>query len=301
MKKILLTVFFTVACVINQAHADEYGKFYEDVMISADVKLEENAESAKNKAGSLLDAKIPVIKIEGLPAPSSTKRGEHRRLERNGDESATVIDFNRASQPIVVDNTITKYGEGPFGLAWGGTYNQTKALGVDLEKVTTKDYANSFKATKLPSTLPDIDKVIVSFGDDNLLWRILAYGQKLDDDSEASKVLKVYRRYYKLLNQKYGNGKEFFTPKITVIEKKVKDENDREKIEVTRIEEPIGNPDFLSQLQKGEASLYATFENAKVGAALAVYVDGNSQSYIIIDFTNLQIYKEREEQTLNAL
>ena len=63
----------------------------------------------------------------------------------------------------------------------------------------------------------------------------------------------------------------------------------------------MGGKNFLAELKSGEAVLYATFEDAKVGAALAVNVDGNGKSYIIIDFTNLQIYKEREEQTLNAL
>ena len=63
----------------------------------------------------------------------------------------------------------------------------------------------------------------------------------------------------------------------------------------------IGGADFLAELKSGQAVLYATFEGQDVGAALAVNVDGDGKSYIIIDYTNLRIFREREEQTLDAL
>ena len=296
MAKIWLIVLFS--CFSSLAAADEYGKFYEDVLISNDVKLEENAETAKHNASSLLDKKAPVIKIDGqasLPFRSQRPRGE-----TNNRSESMPFGFGQ-NKPVIVEKTATKYGEGPFGLSWGGTYNQIKAMGVELQKVDIKDYVNSFAASQLPKPLPDFDKVVISFGEDNLMWRVLAYGKKLDDDADAAKVLKLYRKYYKLLNQKYGNAKEFFTPKITVIEKTVKDQFGRDQIETTKIKEPLGGKNFLAELQSGEAVLYATFEDLKVGAALAVNVDGDGKSYLILDFTNLQIYKEREEQTLNAL
>ena len=274
----IITFLFSIFC-FSPAMSEEYGKFYEDVLISSDVRLNENAENAKNEASSLLNRKAPEIKIEGQALPFRSQR----------------------QQPVIVENTSTKYGEGPFGLSWGGNYNQIKAMGVELERVNIKDYANSFIATHLPKPLPDIREVVISFGEDNLMWRVLAYGKLLDDDADAAKVLKAYRQYYKLLNQKYGNGKEFFTPKITIIEKTVKDQFGRDQIETTRREEPMGGKNFLNELKDGEATLYATFEDTDVGAALAVNVDGNGKSYIIIDFTNLQIFKEREAQTLDAL
>ena len=295
---LIVSLFFLCGLYSSAADAEEYGKFYEDVLISNDVKLEENAETAKNKASSLLDKKAPIIKIEGqdsLPFRSQRPHGEIK----NRSETMPFGSIN--NRPAIVENTSTKYGEGPFGLSWGGSYNQIKAMGVELEKTQIKDFVNSFAATQLPKPLPDFRRVIITFGEDNLLWRIVAYGNLLDDDPDAAKVLKLYRKYYKLLNQKYGNAKEFFTPKITITEKTVKDQYGRDQIETTRTEEPLGGKNFLAELKSGEAVLYATFEDAKVGAALAVNVDSNGKSYIIIDFTNLQIYKEREEQTLNAL
>ena len=66
-------------------------------------------------------------------------------------------------------------------------------------------------------------------------------------------------------------------------------------------EAPIGNPDFLNQLQQGTATLYSTFHNDEVGAALAINVDGNKKSYIVIDYKNLKILKAQENKTLDAL
>ena len=299
MKKLFITLLLSVLCGVFPVKAEEYGRFYDDVMISNDIRTEEDAQKAKNKASSLLDKKAPVIKIDGMP--DATAFRSNRDKVRSNDAEKNSFGINRASQPVIVENTATKYGEGPFGLSWGGTYKQIKALGVELEKVDIKDHPNSFVVTQLPKPLADIKKVIISFGDDNLMWRVFAYGNQLDDDPDAAKVLKLYRQYYKLLNQKYGNGKEFFTPKIITVEKPSKDEQGRDTIETIRVQQPIGNPHFLADLQSGEASLYATFEDSRVGAALAVTVDANGKSFIIIDFTNLQIFKEREEQTLNAL
>ena len=66
-------------------------------------------------------------------------------------------------------------------------------------------------------------------------------------------------------------------------------------------EQAIGNPDFLKELQNGEAFLYATFENGIVGAALSVNVDGSGQSYITVEYKNLTIMQAREKTTLDAL
>ena len=160
---------------------------------------------------------------------------------------------------------------------------------------------DDFIVTKLPKPIADFRQVIVSFGENNSLWRLTAYGRLLNDDASASKALHLYRKYYGLLERKYGNAKEFFTPKITTVEKKVKDEYGVDKVEIEKISEPIGGADFLAELKSGQAVLYATFEDQDVGAALAVNVDGDGKSYIIIDYTNLRIFREREEQTLDAL
>ena len=287
MKKIFLAVvILLIAAGAAKAAELEDGKFYEDVLISDDLKMEDSSNSAKEKASSLLDQKPKIIKIEGEPL-------QFRSARTKAAPAAPV-----GGKPI---DTTTKYGEAPFGLSWGATYNQTKALGVDMERVERKDSVNDFIVTKLPKPIADFRQVIVSFGENNSLWRLTAYGSLLNDDASASKALHLYRKYYGLLERKYGNAKEFFTPKITTVEKKVKDEYGVDKVEIEKISEPIGGADFLAELKSGQAVLYATFEDQDVGAALAVNVDGDGKSYIIIDYTNLRIFREREEQTLDAL
>ncbi|GEM_PF-285202 len=295
MKKLYFALLLCAIPLLAKAQSAD--DFYKDAMIAEDVKAEESADAAKNKASSLLDTKAPVIRIEGEHAVLPF------RFEREGAALGDLPLETSSVRPTVavVEKVVTKYGEGPFGLSWGGTFNQIKSLGVDLERTVIKDYPNSFLATKLPKPLPEIHKVAVSFGEDNLLWRILAYSTPLQDSPDASRVLALYNKYYKLLAQRYGNPQQFFTPKITVIEKTVKDKLGRESIETTTVEEPIGGKNFLAELQSGEATLYSTFENEKVGAALSIGVDGEGKSYIIIDFTNLEIFKEREQQVINTL
>lgn len=277
MKKLLIAGFLSVfGCCSAFAEVPE-DAFFEDVLLSEDIKEKEDSDSARSAASRLLDRKPTVVKIEGQPMP-----------------------FRRYQPPEAID-TSTKYGEAPFGLAWGATYKQTKALGADLAKETARKDANSFTVTKLPKPLTDFARIIVSFGEDNKLWRIVAYGEPQNDDASASEILRIYRRYYKLLNQKYGNAQEFFTPKISILEKTVKDDYGREKTETYQQEEPMGGKNFLQELQNREAALHATFEDSDVGAALTVSVNGDGKSYIIIDYTNLKIYREREAETLNAL
>jgi hypothetical protein len=284
MRKILLVLTLSFCIIGQEAKSQEDGKFFEDVLISKDIKLEEKSSGAKDRASRLLDSKPKTIKIEGAPPAFRPRQ----------NPAAPAI----AAAPV---DTATKYGEAPFGMSWGATYNQTKALGVDMERVELKDYANNFIVTKLPKPIPEFERVIVSFADDNMLWRLIAYGKPFDDDAQASKALKQYRKYYKLLSQKYGNAKQFFDPKVTTIEKTIEDDMGRPKVEITYREEPMGGTNFLEELKTGEATLYATFEDREVGAALTLKINDEGQSYIIIDYTNLRIYKEREDKTLNAL
>lgn len=278
MKKIFIiaTCFFICFPTFTKAQTLEEGAFYEDVLLSDDVKIKEESTTAKEQASEILKQKPKIIKIDGAP-----------------------VQF-RSSRPQTI-KTSTIYGEAPFGLSWGATYDQIKALGVQMQKVTREDSVNDFMITQLPKPLSDFRQVIISFGENNSLWRINAYGDLIDDDASASKVLRLYRKYYKLLEQKYGNAQEFFTPQIITVEKTVKDEYGKDKIEIEKISEPMGGPNFLDALQSGEAVLYATFENQEVGAALAVNVDGEKKSYIVIDYTNLRIFRKREETALDAL
>lgn len=288
MFKFFLTLF--LGCFFGtQAVAGNTPDFYENILISKDAKLEETAIGAKGKAGNLLNKQIESIKLEGA-----------ENLPENIRPPKRNNSFQRPSARKVTPKE-SKYGDGPFGLPWGATYEQIKDLGVEMVKTPIKDYPNSFIATKLPKQISDITKVYITFGENNKLWRIVAYGELINDTPDASKIMQQYHQYGKLLGQKYGNEKEFFTPKISEIEKKYKDKQNKEIVKIVKVEEPIGNKNFLAQLQSGEAVLYSAYENQKVGVVLSVNVDGDGKSYLVIDYTNLQILKEQDTKTLNAL
>lgn len=279
MKKFLAIFAFVGIIPCGQALAQDTSNFYESILISDDMKLEENSDSAKAKASKLLDTKPVPVKIK---AP---------QLRRNMKSSKS----DTSKKPQI------NYGSAPFGLTWGLSMNDIKNMGVVLEKTGAKDYVNSFSATYLPNPVNEFRDIVLTFGEEDRLWRIIAYGNFIKDDAKASKVMNIYNRYYKLLTQKYGNEQQFYTPKVTNVDKTVDIGSGRTKIVTEQRNEPIGGANFLQELQSGEANLYSTFENGKVGVALAVNVDGQGRSYIIIDYKNLEIMKDRDNSTLKAL
>ena len=187
--------------------------------------------------------------------------------------------------------------EAPFGLTWGSSMTDTRYQGVQLSPVEMKDYTNSFLAEHLPKPIEFFDRVYVVFGDENELYRILAYSRLIDDDASASQVIYQYKTYSVLLSKKYGNRQENFSPAL--VDKTIPNSSGRPQ--TVQEEAPIGNPDFLNQLQRGEAVLFSTYNNDDVAAALSVGVDGDKKSYIVIDYKNLKIFKKQESDTLDAL
>ena len=185
----------------------------------------------------------------------------------------------------------------PFGLLWGADQASTLNQGIKLQKTDMKDYVNSFLATSLPKPLDFFNRVYAVFGKDDKLYRILSYSEFIEDDSSATKGMDAYNKYSALLEKKYGNKQVFFTP--AVVEKTIK--NSQGKDEITKENAPLGNPDFLNQLASGSAVLYSTYNNQDVAAALSIGVDGDKKSYIVIDYKNLSILKEQEQETLDAL
>ena len=235
---------------------------------------DDSIQAAENLARDLLKQKPRTLRKRVFPGL--------RQKAVKADETSTVMSYSRVA---------------PFGLIWGSSVEETQKQGILLSPILEKDYPNSFSTSKLPKALDDFSRVDVSYGSDDKLWRIIAYGSFLDDDASASKVMRLYKIYSSLLNKKYGNKEEFFTPaQIEEISK-----NAQGKEISTLKDAPLGNKNFLSQLQNGSAVLYSTFHNKEVGAAIAVNVDGDGKSYIVIDYKNLMILNAQEKETLDAL
>lgn len=193
--------------------------------------------------------------------------------------------------------TAFKTADAPFGLIWGAGIADTRSLGVRLTVAEMKDYPNSFLAQNLPKPIDFFEQIYVVYGDEDELYRILAYSKKITDDASASKILHEYDTYAALLDKKYGNKEQDFTPAL--INKTVKNAQGRD--ETVQEPAPIGNPEFLAQLQAETAVLFSTYHNDNIAAALSIGVDGDKKSYIVIDYKNLRILKKQEAEVLDAL
>ncbi len=290
MRFALLTAFALAAAPLSAQ--ENNANFYQDLLISDELKAKEAKEKAeaqhrqqleqtKNSARGILTTKTKNLKID---VPKVERRKTETPVQSDKDVAAATQNLDSA----------------PFGLLWKASIEATKNLGVILTPIEQKDYVNSFAATHLPKDPKGFREIYLTFGEENELWRMIAYGEFINDTPDAAKVLKEYRMYSRLLSRKYGNAKEFFTPATKTVQKTVR-ENGQDVVKTEQIPEPMGNPNFLKQLQSGEADLYSTFEGDNIGAALAINVDGDGKSYIIINYTNIKILKEREEETLDIL
>ena len=259
------------------------GDFYQNLLVSDEVITAENKDIAIKNARRMLDSKPEIL---------TTQDNKTVRLPNRDAIEAS---------PTATQTALSEYGAAPFGLVWSFSAKEIENLGVTLTPTEEKDYMNNYIAEHLPNSLRDFRDVMLTFGIDNRLWRIIAYGKFIKDDAAASGVLKMYRSYFKLLSQKYGHAQEFYTPNVINVDKTVTDVRGKPQTVTEEKKQPVGNPNFLKELQNGNAELYATFENGIVGAALGVNVDGSGQSYITIDYKNLKLMKEREAEMLNAL
>jgi len=281
MKKVIIAA--ALAAMFPQTGQAADDSFYEDILINDELKAQEEKKQAENaakaeirkigqEAGKLLETTAPTIEI-------------------NLQELEKISSSSREQKRTTTDNL----SPAPFGLYWGATILDTQNADVSLVRIDEKDYPDSYSATDLPKGIRDFNKVYLSFGIENALWRIIAYSTPEKDTPSAEYGLRLYQRFYKMLERKYGNTKEYFTPRPVNKEQTYKDAH------LSSPDTSIGNPNFLSDLQIGGAELYSTFENEEVIAALTLNVDGSGQSYIVIEYKNKRIMQSREDETYDAL
>jgi hypothetical protein len=264
--------------MIFDAAAEE--AFFDDLLVSKEMQQEmetdQERESGQLKAGELLDTRPVLLKID--PIKKSVK-----------EETVTA-----EPAPVILEPA-------PFGLKWLASIAQTREQDVLLSAVETKDSPQTYQATHLPKPVSAFQEVLVSFGENDALWRIAAYGRRITDDSKASKGVAQYRKYYEMLAKKYGNAQEFYEPVVVNVEEKVDSGDGTSSIKVRQEKMEIGADGFLEKLVSGEAVLYATFENGKVGVTLALLADGKQQTYLAIDYQNLTASKIENDEIYDAL
>jgi hypothetical protein len=100
----------------------------------------------------------------------------------------------------------------PLGLEWGLSTAQVRALGVDLKDVPLKDYGSSYAAARLPKIIADTETVLLSFGFDDKLWRIVMVSKAFTNDPYGSAVRSRYDELSNELAEKYGRGEQHHQP-----------------------------------------------------------------------------------------
>lgn len=290
----VMTKFFYFAAAsffilsIKPSFAEESANL-RGLLISDEIIVEEKADKAKSEAGKILDSKPKKLDIKGLKLEPIKRRGSIEKEEPMEEAPPPT--------PEVID----KYGQAPFGLVWGTTNSYTKNSGVILEDISANLTPRTYYATYLPKPVADFDKVSLYFGRDNKLWRIIAYGTSFEDNAQGNVVMREYNKYSRLLEKKYGNKKETFTPKITKVEKIKEISRTETETVVEIIKSEIGNDNFLNEIKNEESTLFTTFTDGKIAVALSVAVDENNKGYIIIDYKNLELIKEQEDAAFDSI
>lgn len=270
---VLLAV--TMALSLNAFAQDD---FFDDLMqteeMKQDAKEEQTVEKGQMDAAKLLASKPKTLKIE------------KRKIK--------IEETSKKLTPIV-------YEHAPMGLLWLAPVSEIEYIKVQLTPVELKDYPNTYKATNLPKPLPDMREIMISFGEANSLWRIVSYGDFIQDNTKASKGLAQYNKYYEMLEKKYGNAQEFYTPAVFNVEESVPNPDGTTSMAIKQVQMEVGDEGFLEKLASGEAVLYSTFNNEMVAVTLALFADGNNQSFIVIDYKNLVSQKKTNDDIYDAL
>lgn len=275
-----------------EAKAQSNADFYQDLLISEELKQQD----AQQKADQLKQQKLE--KAQNSAKNLLFRKSENLQLEIQGMDKLSVKREKTDNKTEIIETQNLE--EAPFGLFWKANVETIKNLGVILKPIEQEDYKNVFEAQQLPKGSKGFQKVQITFGEENELWRIYAVSDFMDDNQRASKGLRLYEMYARLLNKKYGNQKDFYTPAYKTVEKEVMEQRRRVKV-TEQVPEKLENENFLKQIQSGEATLYSTFEGNGIGVALALNADGNGQTYIVIDYKNLKILQEREQEAYNLL
>jgi len=277
MKKLLLCLFFVFFSIKQQVKAqdDFFDNLIVDEQMKQDVEKEIAVEDGKNKASEILNTKPLKLQLD-----------ENLNVKLKQKEQNEII---IAREPA------------PFGLKWLATVDEIKYLNVVLKPKQVKDTPNSFIAENLPKPVKAFREVLVSFGENNALWRIVGYGQLINDDDKASHGLEEYRKFYDMLNKKYGNAHEFYTPAVMNIDEEVVEDDGTKTHKIKQETVEIGTQGFKEKLMSGQSTLYSTFENDHIGVTLALIADGNGQTFIIVDYKNLKVNETEKQEIFDAL
>jgi hypothetical protein len=106
-------------------------------------------------------------------------------------------------------NSSSSDNRAPFGLFWGRSAAEIRALGVTLVPIGEEtDFGIGYRAEGLRAVLSDAERIILFCGFKDRLWRIFATSRKIGPDPYGYAGLRRYQEIQALLSDRYGKGEE---------------------------------------------------------------------------------------------
>jgi hypothetical protein len=101
-----------------------------------------------------------------------------------------------------------KYGA-PFGLSWGMTKQEVKALGVKLSPMGSETRLKMCSTASLPKNIPIADLYTLVFDDKYGLQRVIMGSKIIKNDLYGTKGKREFDKLKQALTNKYGEPSEF--------------------------------------------------------------------------------------------
>jgi hypothetical protein len=155
----------------------------------------------------------------------------------------------------VIDTHAQSAQDAPLGLTWGESASQTRAHGIELSETASREFGMGYVATRLEKSVADQSAVLLFFGYDDRLWRIVINSREFANDPTGYAVLKRYRELSSVLSEKYGSPSE-----------------------VHRLGDSIFNQQqyFLAGIRGGNTKWYSNFESPNAFVQLGLSADDSS-------------------------
>ena len=315
MKKALLMSFILSTVFPLSANADEtvLGSYIADIEEAATARVSARdllqnqperlrinmpkIEISQNKPHQTENLKNEEPKEETIPVSTPKEDGEPQEIVAapSIEEVRTEAEIKKEELTQTEEDTDNRYIPAPFDLYWGADKDYIQKQGWELTPATRDGYENVFTAENQNYPHNNFETVSTIFGYNNKLWCIYAESVPINDTPQASKILELYAKYYNALEQKYGNAEVHFEP-YTYEVQTTQMQNGAPVILSQTVQNQVGGDTFLQELQEGKARLYSTFHNNDIGATLAIYVDENAQSRLIIEYKNLPLLEKERQQ-----
>lgn len=257
MKKYIISLGLIFLALPAFAQESEVGDFYSGIMVDETIEKTKETNTAAKAAVDILQNGIKTVDIPQLTAPVIEKK----------------------EPEIITKKADIEKLPAPFGVYWGSGYDDVKATGADLMILPQEGDSVEVVASNLPKSLKDFG-VKLDFGDNDELWKITAVSEPQEDTPTAFKTLQLYKKYYVLLEKKYGPGKETYVEKDDI---------------------EIGEDGFADVLKSEESQLYSSFSNKDISAKLELKITPDNKGYIQLEYVNNKILDAREQQVIDAL